>query len=80
MEKLRTYIAQENVAGTTLASKIGISSGHLSRIMNGSRAATPDIAYRLEDATEGFVLFSEFFERPEGCKAYQAHKVLASGA
>ena len=55
MARLEDYLSQRRGRQTRLAKQLGLSSGTLSLIRSGQRRPSPDLAKRIEAATDGEV-------------------------
>lgn len=64
--KLIDYLRQSNIrpyaANSRFLEKLGIGRQHLGDIAKGAKRPSPELAMRIEDATEGAVTMRELFE------------------
>ncbi len=62
--KLEEYLTQEKLNGLTFAEKHNLSQSTISRILNNKVQPSPDVALKIEQATQGAVTRMELLYPP----------------
>lgn len=71
MANLEQYLSQERGRQSRLARRLSLGAGTLSSIRNGSRRPSPDLAKRIEEATDGEVRATVLLGLEEAGSAFE---------
>jgi transcriptional regulator with XRE-family HTH domain len=67
--KLSDYLATGILSRTELGERVGVSQAAISRYVNGERIPRPEIALKIEQATEGKVTIADHLAVYRGTRA-----------